>query len=121
MPPTCNPRPGDRARLAHTDPLPPTLQRSYNASFPSDLAPQLAPLKAVIKPEPVTDAAESCDAKSPVILEPSSFKAISTKYCSIYISTVQCIHHVQSTRMHVAHDVIFVCTLGLTLTLDLTL
>ena len=81
---TCNPRPGDRSPLAHTEPLPPTLQRSYNASFPSDLAPQSAPLKAVIKPEPVTDAAESCSAKSPVILEPSSFKAISTKYCSIY-------------------------------------
>ena len=69
---TCNPRPGDRSPLAHTEPLPPTLQRSYNASFPSDLAPQLAPLKAVIKPEPVTDAA-----KSSVLLEPGSFKAIS--------------------------------------------
>jgi hypothetical protein len=41
-----------------------------------DFAPQSAPLKAATKPEPVADA-ESCGAKSSVLLERSSFKAIS--------------------------------------------
>ena len=40
----------------------------YNASFPSDFAPQFALLK-------VADA-ESCSAKSSALLERSSFKAI---------------------------------------------
>ena len=40
-----------------------------------DFAPQSAPLKAAIKPEPVADA-ESCGAKSSVLLKRSSFKAI---------------------------------------------
>ena len=48
----------------------------YNASFPSEFAPQSAPLKVAFKPEPFSDA-ESCGAKSSVLLERSSFKAIS--------------------------------------------
>ena len=56
----------------------------YNASFPSDFAPQSAPLKTAIKPEPVADA-ESCGAKSSVLLERSSFKAISYYSRSVQI------------------------------------
>ena len=70
---TRDPRPDDRA--PHTVPLPtkPTLQRLIPVR---DFAPQSAPLKAAIKPEPVADA-ESCGAKSSVLLERSNFKAIS--------------------------------------------
>jgi hypothetical protein len=70
---TRDPRPDDRA--PHIEPLPtkPTLQRLIPVR---DFAPQSAPLKAAIKPEPVADA-ESCGAKSSVLLERSNFKAIS--------------------------------------------
>ena len=57
----------------------------YNkASFPSESAPQSAPLKTAIKPESVADA-ESCGAKSSVLLERSSFKEISYYSRSVQI------------------------------------
>ena len=77
---TRDPRPDDRA--PHTEPLPP--KPTARLIPVRDFAPQSAPLKAATKPEPVADA-ESCGAKSSVLLERSSFKEISYYSRSVQI------------------------------------
>jgi hypothetical protein len=106
---THDPRPDDRA--AHTEPLPP--KPTARLIPVRDFAPQSAPLKAATKPEPVADA-ESCGAKSSVLLERSSFKAISYYYSRIAYqsSTVHtpCANPVMCrARAHVAHATLFAC------------
>jgi len=80
---TRDPRPDDRAPCPYRAPANQTHATTPH-SRASDFAPQSAPLKTAIKPESVADA-ESCGAKSSMLLERSSFKAISYYSRSVQI------------------------------------